>query len=178
MKWLSKLWVSKHPSTNHYRPGLILFVLTLDIWDNRVVPSFIKDKNSVSARALFHNPDTACNEQALQSIICRPEHGKIIDLTNRAQFDTSFRVEGFAYSGGGMKVEKVELSINKGKTWYYCFRRYPDDGLRHGRKYFTWCFWYCEISTQDLVQCEEIRVRAWDATKNTQPDNITWNIMG
>jgi len=30
----------------------------------------------------------------------------------------------------------------------------------------------------DLVRCDEIRVRAWDAMKNTQPDKITWNLMG
>ena len=31
---------------------------------------------------------------------------------------------------------------------------------------------------KDLIPCEELRVRAWDATKNTQPDEITWNLMG
>ena len=178
VKWLSKLWVSKFPSTNHYRLYLIPFVLTIDIWDNCVVPSFIKDKTSLSAKALFHKPDTACNEQVLQSIICRPEHGQIIDLTDQTRFDKSFQVEGFAYSGEGIKVEKIELSIDKGKTWLYCFQWYPDDALRHGRKYFTWCYWHCEDSMRDLVQCQEIRVRAWDATKNTQPNKITWNLMG
>ena len=148
------------------------------IWDNRVVPSFVKEKNSLLAEVLFHNPDTACNEQALQSIICRPEHGQIVDLTDQTQLDTPFRLEGFAYSGGGLKVEKVEVSIDEGKKWLYCFRRYPDNALRHGRKYFTWCFWHCEVLLRDLVQCREIRVRAWDVTKNTQPDNITWNLMG
>ena len=80
------------------------------------MPSFIKDKTSLSAKALFHNPDTACNEQALQSIICRPEHGQIIDLTDQTRFDKPFRVEGFAYSEEGLKVEKVELNIDKNKT--------------------------------------------------------------
>ena len=143
-----------------------------------MVPSFITDKTSLSAKALFHNPDTACNEQALQSIICRPGHGQIIDLTVQKQFAKSFCVEGFAYSGGGLKVQKVELSLDAGMTWLYCFRRYPKNSVRYGTKYYTWCFWYCDVPMKDLVKSPELRVRAWDATKNTQPDQITWNIMG
>lgn len=38
----------------------------LGLQDNRVVPSFIKDKNTPLGKAFFHHPDTACNEQVLQ----------------------------------------------------------------------------------------------------------------
>jgi len=142
------------------------------------VPSFVADKQSLIAKALFHNPDTACNEQALQSVIVRPYHGQIIDVTNQDQYTKPFRVEGFAYSGAGIKVQKVEISLDEGKSWLYCFRRYPQDAVRHGRKYFTWCFWHREVRMKDLIAAEKVRVRAWDATKNTQPEEITWNLMG
>lgn len=177
LKWLSKIWVSKIPSTNHYRRSS-RFVLTEDIWDNGVVPSFITDKSSLAAKALFHNPDAACNEQVLQSVVCRPSHGQQIDLTAQDQYKRTFCIEGFAYSGSGLKVQKVEVSLDEGKTWLYCFRRYPENSVRHGLKYYTWCFWYCKVSMRDLVKCPEIRVRAWDAAKNTQPEEITWNLMG
>jgi len=147
------------------------------MWDNRVVPSFITEKDSLSAKALFHNPDTSCNEQVLQSIICRPHHGETLDLTDQALLSSPFRVEGFAYSGGGLKVQKVEISLDEGKEWLYCFRRYPHNSVRHGTNYFTWCFWSCEVDVTRILECSEIRVRAWDATKNTQPEEITWNIM-
>ena len=81
-----------------------------------MVPSFIMDKATLAAKALFHSPDTACNEQALQSVICPPAHGQMVDLTGGSQLDDSFRVEGFAYSGGGSKVQKVEISLNQGET--------------------------------------------------------------
>ena len=30
----------------------------------------------------------------------------------------------------------------------------------------------------DLLRCEELVCRAWDETMNTQPNMLTWNVMG
>jgi hypothetical protein len=47
------------------------------------------------------------------------------------------RVHCQAYHGNGNLVQRVELTLDGGKSWRYCFRRLPEDGLRHGDKYWV-----------------------------------------
>lgn len=63
--------------------------------------------------------------------------------------------------GGGHLVERVELSLDGGENWKYCFRRLPDQPLRHGNKFWTWLFWECEVSLKEVVNSKEIVVRGF-----------------
>lgn len=168
VKWLAKLWISKVPNTSHYH-----------IWDNRVVPTWIDSKQTMEAKAFFHHPDTACNEQALQSVICKPAHNEHIPIPSKKDgLKDKIKIEGYAYHGSGHLVQKVEVSLDGGKNWRYCFRRLPDQPLRHGNKFWTWVFWDCEVTLEELLNTNEICVRAWDPMKNTQPEHLTWNLLG
>jgi nitrate reductase (NAD(P)H) len=110
VKWLARIWISDKENDSHYH-----------IWDNRVLPSFITEKDGDFASTMFHHPSTACNEQNLNSIIVRPAQGEILDISGVLKQDTC-RVEGIAYDGGGHEVQRVELSLDAGKTWLYCIR--------------------------------------------------------
>ncbi|KZT22954.1 molybdopterin binding oxidoreductase [Neolentinus lepideus HHB14362 ss-1] len=162
VKWLKKLWVSEEESKNWYH-----------IWDNRVLPSFVTEQDSLLAKVFYHHPSTACYEQILNSVICHPAHGEEVT----ADQDT-YKIQGYAYAGGGTEITKMEVSLDEGLTWKYCFRRFPGAPLRHGRKYWTWMHWYCDVKIEDVMAAKEIRCRAWDVSKNTQPDHITWNLSG
>ncbi|EIW58264.1 uncharacterized protein TRAVEDRAFT_47429 [Trametes versicolor FP-101664 SS1] len=166
VKWLKKIWVTKEPNRSHYH-----------IWDNRVVPTFIDSRDHPYANVFFHHESTACWEQALQSAIVKPAHDECIPLSGKGSLDATYLFEGYAYGGGGDRVERVELSLDGGKTWKYCFRRFTDSPLRHGEKYWAWIFWSCEVKVQELVDAYEIIVRAQDSRKNYQPENISWNLM-
>lgn len=160
--------------------------------DNRVVPSFITDKNTIEGKAFFHHPDTAVMDMVLESIICRPSQDEYIALSaadtpttdkknDQAGADPlsqTYRLQGFAYNGGGNVVQRVEISLDGGATWRYCFRKFIDEPLRHGEKAWAWIFWFCDVSLRDLCQTSEIMVRAFDQHKNTQPEHISWNFMG
>ncbi|KAI0358058.1 hypothetical protein OH77DRAFT_1502602 [Trametes cingulata] len=167
VKWLKKLWVTKEPNRSHYH-----------IWDNRVVPTFIDSRDHPYATAFFHHESTACWEQSLQSVIVKPAHDECIPLNREGCLDETYLVEGYAFNGGGDRVERVELSLDGGKTWKYCFRRFTDSPLRHGEKYWAWIFWSCEVKLQELASAYEIIVRAQDGRKNYQPEHISWNLMG
>lgn len=169
VKWLEKIWISEKPSQNHYH-----------IWDNRVLPSFVTEKDGPFARTMFHHPSTACMEQNLNSVIAIPAHGEEIDLGDPANMKpgSTYRLEGYAYDGGGHEVQKVEVSIDGGKEWLYAYRVFPANALRHGWKFWTWCHWYCDVDKSALLRAPEICVRAWNVFKNTQPEQPTWNIMG
>ncbi|TKA71910.1 hypothetical protein B0A55_07200 [Friedmanniomyces simplex] len=166
VKWLKKVWVTDHENTSHYH-----------IWDNRVLPSFITEKDGEFADAMFNHPDTACNEQNLNSVVVKPAQGEKLPLTDTRKGKT-YRVEGYAYDGGGHEVQRVEVSLDGGETWLYCIRRFPNYPIRHGNKFWTWLHWYVDVSMVHLLQAKSISVRAWNVFKNTQPENPAWNTMG
>ncbi|KAF3014890.1 hypothetical protein E8E15_004993 [Penicillium rubens] len=166
VKWLHRIWVSDKENDSHYH-----------IWDNRVLPSFILDKDSEFSHIMFRHPSTACNEQNLNSIIAKPGHGEAIPLTN-VNKDRTYRIAGFAYDGGGHQVERVEVSLDGGQTWLYCIRKFPEYPIRHGNKFWTWLHWYVDVGLPHLVRAESIIVRCFNVFKNTQPKDPTWNIMG
>lgn len=111
VKWLRRVWISDKENDSHYH-----------IWDNRVLPSFILDMDSEFSHTMFHHPSTACNEQNLNSIIVKPAHGELIHLSE-VKPGQPYCIEGLAYDGGGHEVQRVEVSLDGGKSWLYCVRR-------------------------------------------------------
>lgn len=111
VKWLSRIWTSDTENDSHYH-----------IWDNRVLPSFVTEKDGDFARTMFHHPSTACMEQNLNSIIVKPAEGERISFSDADQMKT-YRIKGIAYDGGGHEVQRVELSLDGGITWLYCIRQ-------------------------------------------------------
>lgn len=166
VKWLRRIWISDRENESYYH-----------VWDNRVVPSFVRDKDGPLARAAFPHPSTICNEQVLNSVVCKPAHGERIalrDVRERAKY----RVKGLAYNGAGHEVQQVEVSLDEGRTWLYAAREFPEYPIRHGRKFWTWVFWDVEVDLADLARAPGITVRCYDALKNTQPRETRWNILG
>lgn len=166
VKWLARIWITDHENDSHYH-----------IWDNRVLPSFITEKDGEFARTMFSHPSTACMEQNLNSVIVRPGQGERLELVDLLKRDT-YRVEGFAYDGGGCEVQRVELSIDEGETWLYCIRRFPDRPIRNGNKFWTWVHWYVDLDSAHFARATSLTVRCFNVFKNTQPQKGAWNIMG
>jgi nitrate reductase (NAD(P)H) len=111
VKWLHRIWVSEKENDSHYH-----------IWDNRVLPGFVRDMDSEFAHTMFNHPSTACNEQNLNSIIVKPAHGETMRLSD-VNSNQSYRISGIAYDGGGHEVQRVEVSLDGGETWLYCVRK-------------------------------------------------------
>lgn len=166
VKWVRRIWISEKENDSHYH-----------IWDNRVLPSFVTENDGPFAEALFKHPDTACNEQNLNSVIVKPSHGQKIPVS-QAKKGTSFRIEGYAYDGGGHQVQRVEVSLDDGKTWLYCIRKFPDNPIRHGNKFWAWVHWYVDVEMSHLLRAESITARCFNVFKNTQPRDANWNVMG
>lgn len=166
VKWLKKIWVSDQENDSHYH-----------IWDNRVLPSFIREKDGEFADTMFTHPSTACNEQNLNSVVVKPAQGEKIPLSDARKGNT-YRIAGYAYDGGGHEVQRVEISLDGGSTWLYCIRNFPDTPLRHGNKFWTWLHWHVDIAIVHLLRCKSVIVRCWNVFKNTQPENMSWNTMG
>jgi len=166
VKWLKRIWITDRESDSYWH-----------IWDNRYVPPFVTDQHDDLGEALFYNPDTAIYEQYLNSVVTRPSQGEAIQLRDIKKGDT-YSIQGFAFNGRGDEIKRVEVTLDGGKTWLYCIRRFPKAPIRHGKKYWTWCFWHVEVAIGDVIAAQEIRVRAWDVKFLSQPEKPAWNLMG
>lgn len=166
VKWLAKIWVSNKENDSYYH-----------LYDNRILPSFVLDKDSEFAHTMFTHPSTACQEQNLNCFIVRPAQGETIPLSKVAN-GKSYRVEGIAYNGSGHEIQRVEISLNGGKDWLYCIRKFPDRPIRHGKKFWTWLHWHIDVNLSHLVRAESITVRCFNVFKSTQPEHPIWNLSG
>lgn len=110
-------------------------------------------------------------------VVCQPAQGEKIALS-KATKGATYTVSGYAYNGGGVPISRVEISLDEGKTWLYAIRQYPNKPVRHSVKHWTWLFWHVEVPMIELVKAKEITVRAYNAMKQSQPRDLSWNMLG
>jgi len=113
-------------------------------------------------------------EQPVQSAICYPLPNELIPAND------ILTVKGYAYSGGGRGIVRVDVSIDEGKTWHTAnLLEGKEQPLDHA---WAWTFWDCDFPiTSDLVGNKlEVICKATDASYNVQPDSIKgiWNLRG
>ncbi|KAF7587717.1 hypothetical protein BBP40_006824 [Aspergillus hancockii] len=56
--------------------------------------------------------------------------------------------------------------------------KFPQNGLRHDKKIWSWIHWYTETDTVQLLAAKSNAVRAFYVNKNTQPEHPNWNLTG
>ena len=91
--------------------------------------------------------------------------------------NSPYTVKGYAYTGGGRKVIRVEVSLDDGKTWRLAEIDRMDAETPFGKSW-TWSFWKLEVHPFDFLYANEMVIRAADSAQNFQPDQLTWNMMG
>uniref|UniRef100_J3LHH7 Nitrate reductase n=1 Tax=Oryza brachyantha TaxID=4533 RepID=J3LHH7_ORYBR len=164
VKWLKRIIVADKESESYYHYR-----------DNRVLPSHV-DAELANAEAWWYKPEYMINELNINSVITTPGHDEVLPI-NALTTQRPYTMKGYAYSGGGRKVTRVEVTLDGGETWQVCNLDHPERPTKYG-KYWCWCFWWVEIEVLELLAAKEIAVRAWDESLNTQPEKLIWNIMG
>ncbi|KAF3778309.1 Sulfite oxidase [Nymphaea thermarum] len=107
----------------------------------------------------------------------------IVWSSRRPQMDFPVQtiVRGYAVSGGGRGIERVDLSIDGGKTWIEASRYqkrdvpYVSDDIQSDK--WAWVFFE---ATVNLPPYAEIVVKAVDVAANVQPESVEeiWNLRG
>ncbi|KAI0179077.1 Oxidoreductase, molybdopterin-binding domain-containing protein [Hypoxylon sp. FL1284] len=95
------------------------------------------------------------------------------------------QVEGYAYSGGGREIQRVDISIDGGETWDQA-QLLDDTQLQKGSKAWCWKRWKYEaklpeaLSGLDGKSKSTLLVKATDDAYNTQPDThgTIYNLRG
>ncbi|OAY70130.1 Nitrate reductase (NADH) 1 [Ananas comosus] len=164
VKWLKRIVVSTEQSESYYHYR-----------DNRVLPSHV-DAELANEEAWWYKPEYIINELNINSVITTPGHDEILPI-NALTTQRPYIMRGYAYSGGGRKVTRVEVTLDGGESWHVCSLDRPEKPNKYG-KYWCWCFWSVEVEVLDLLGAKEIAVRAWDESLNTQPEKLIWNVMG
>ncbi|KAF2658179.1 nitrate reductase [Lophiostoma macrostomum CBS 122681] len=179
VKWLKKLIVTAEPSDNWYH-----------IYDNRVLPTMVDPDESARNPAWWTDDRYAIYDLSPNSAIAFPAHNEKLPLQDAPE---KYTVRGYAYSGGGRRITRAEVSIDKGKTWRLSNIEYPEDRYRAyedrqlfgGRldmdwreASFCWCFWSLDISIEELQGANDILIRAMDESMNIQPRDMYWSVLG
>lgn len=169
VKWLDTIEVSMKVSESHYH-----------YFDNRIFPSFV-DNELAEKEGWWYKERYVFNELNVNSVIIHPQDSTVL----LGKPGDTYNVCGYAYSGGGRKITRVEISLDAGKTWRLTELDFPEEKYSHAPKYgfyYCWMFWNVDVPVDDILEstkgASEIRVRAWDTSNNTQPADIIWNLMG
>lgn len=169
VKWLDEIEISTKVSESHYH-----------YFDNRIFPSFV-DAQMADEEGYWYNELYVFNELNVNSVIVHPRDGEVFEV----QDGYKYNVSGYAYSGGGRMITRVEVSLDGGSSWRLAELDYPEEKYSHAPKYgfyYCWMFWNLELQMDEIFDAAksagEIRVRAWDASNNTQPAHIIWNLLG
>lgn len=157
VKWLQRVAVSNkeydgHWQQNDYKP----FSPNID-WDN-----------------VDFSKSSAIQELPVTSAICTPADGAVIH-----ESEEEFTVKGYAYSGGGKGIVRVDISIDEGKTWITSELQQTEE--QELDDMYSWTLWQCNVPIPKNHNGKmNILCKAVDSSCNTQPDTVApvWNLRG
>ncbi|KAM0482025.1 hypothetical protein ACHAPX_003359 [Trichoderma viride] len=183
VKWLQRIEVSDRESQHH-----------LHFFDNKLLPTTVTADQARREDKWWYDPKYIINELNVNAAICSPSHNDTLQLTSNTSMTQILPIEGYAYTGGGRRITRVEVTLDDGKTWKLCDIKYPEDLYRMypigNHPYygsldltmtdmsFSWCFWKLEIDVKSLlVNCDAgfIAVRAMDEALSIMPRDMYWN---
>ncbi|KAJ2357459.1 hypothetical protein IWW50_002471 [Coemansia erecta] len=162
VKWLRRVRVQDSESSSFYQQR-----------DYKILPPVAGAANCAEFWPRF----PALMELSVQSAICRPAPGECLRVGR------PYVVRGYALSGGGRAVDRVEVSLDGGQTWALadvfgsgCDRSVETCSRNWSAPQWAWVLWAFRIDSVP-AQCT-IASRAWDVGGNTQPDAAVWNYRG
>lgn len=160
VKWLGKITISDKESDSHWQQNDYKAFSPSTDWDT---------VDFKTAPAIQNMPVT--------SAICTPnpleKQVKIIDGT--------IEVKGYAYSGGGNRIIRVDVTADQGKTWMTANLQQLSDGDNVGPgRHYAWTLWSVNVPIPKNQKVIEVWSKAVDSNYNCQPETFrnTWNLRG
>ncbi|XP_071633165.1 sulfite oxidase, mitochondrial isoform X2 [Temnothorax longispinosus] len=157
VKWLSKISVSKEESQSQWQQGDYKGFSPSTDWDN-----------------VDFRKSPAIQEMPVISAICQPQNSDVVKVNENGKI----QVKGYAWSGGGHKVIRIDVTNDKGKTWHTADLT-EDLQAKQGR-YWSWTLWNVELPVNKNSKEVEIWAKAVDSAYNVQPEsfNNIYNLRG
>ncbi|OXA55992.1 putative sulfite oxidase, mitochondrial [Folsomia candida] len=151
VKWLSRIIISNQESQS--------------LWQQRDYKVF---SPSVTMESVDFNSAPAIMDTPVTSYICSHEDGQVVAQGN-------IKMQGYAFSGGGRGIVRVEISKNRGNTWEVATIKHKAPSAARN---WAWVMWEAEVAVNK--QDKEIWVKAVDTGYNQQPEDFknVWNYRG
>eukprot|EP00127_Corallochytrium_limacisporum_P003041 Clim_evm88s144 gene=Clim_evmTU88s144 len=123
----------------------------------------------------------AIQAMPVQSAICEPQEGDTV-YVSQDDNEANFVLRGYAFSGGGNGIQRVDVSLDGGKTWEVAELSTEADEMEARdipSKDYAWATWRYDASLK-AKNGEEIKavIRAVDTSGNMQPERAAWNFRG
>jgi sulfite oxidase len=146
VKWLATITVQSQPSTNYFQARTY-----------RLYPSRVRSETTPEQ-------GFSLGETPVNSVVCQPGSGTLVA-------GPQVFVRGYAVTGGTREIERVEISLDKGKTFVTA-------RLLDGSQAGAWRLWEADLELGPGPY--ELAVRAWDSAASTQPESAEgiWNLKG
>jgi sulfite oxidase len=142
------------------------------------------DYKGFSPSVDWHNVDfkaaPAIQELPVQSAICEPQPGTVIE-PEKSSAGEFINIKGYAWSGGGREIVRVDVSFDGGKNWQPANLTTPKQPS--GRTW-AWTLWNLQVPKIEFAKQApgevEIICKAVDIAYNTQPERVEpiWNLRG
>ncbi|KAF7405175.1 hypothetical protein HZH66_004081 [Vespula vulgaris] len=157
VKWLDKIIISKIESQSQWQQGDYKAFSPNTDWDN-----------------VDFSKAPAIQEMPVISAICKPEQSEKVKIK-----DGKIDVKGYAWSGGGRKIIRVDVTCDKGNTWHTADLIEQDLNAKEGR-YWSWTLWSINLPVDTKLKEVEIWAKAVDSSYNVQPETVKniWNLRG
>ncbi|QRW14245.1 nitrate reductase [Ceratobasidium sp. AG-Ba] len=183
VKWLNRIEVSDRESQHH-----------LHFFDNKVLPTQLSPEQARDEKKWWYDPKYIINDLNVNSAIAKPDHEETISVPIPGEGQEEFYpIRGYAYAGGGRRVNRVEISLDEGRSWRLAEITYPEDlyrsvvfndesfgtlDLTERDTCFCWCFWTFLVPLSELGQGHAIMCRAMDESLALQQRDMYWNPTG
>lgn len=161
VKWLGRIKLTNEESQSH--------------WQQADYKGF---HPSTDAKSADYSKAQAIQDYPIQSAICSPDEGEV--LIPEKGFIT---VKGYAWSGGGRAIIRVDVSMDGGKTWNEAELLPPQRKSLY--KGWDWTLWQIKLPVGHVLKDnEEVSVdlvcKAVDSSYSTQPESFEgiWNFRG
>jgi len=162
VKWLERIAVSKKESGSSWQSG----------YAYKGMPPNVESFDGIDLSKY-----KSVQELPVQSLICVPKPGSKISSD-----EDEIEVKGWAWSGGGRNIYRVDLSVDNGKTW--CQAELTAGTDQPYNRAWAWTLWEGTVKVPAELRKEgqeiELIVRAVDSSYNHQPErpDLVWNLRG
>ncbi|KAJ8935784.1 hypothetical protein NQ314_012634 [Rhamnusium bicolor] len=124
VKWLGKIIVSDKESDSHWQQFDYKGFSPSTDWDT-----------------VDFSKSPAIQELPVISAICRPSEGDTVKVING-----HIHLKGYAWSGGGQKIVRVDVTADGGKTWHVANLDLQDTALPP--QHWAWTIWSIKIPVE------------------------------
>lgn len=148
VKWLGEITVQARPSDNYYQAQAY-----------KLFPPQVRAESADWTTGLM------LGEVPVNAVICEPATGAALQPGPTL-------VRGYAVSGGGRRIVRVDLTADGGRSWQTA-------DLAQAKE-LPWSWTLFKGMVEFTAGRYELSVRAWDAAANTQPEDAgkIWNFKG